>query len=127
MTNGIETATVGEVPPVAKRPSSGTFVLFFRRRRRRLYVFTQRSLRQVVGWSLIFLGVIVAPTPLPLGLLLMAVGLYMVARDSVVARRMVRWIRRHISPLNKGLEALHPRVSKGMRVFIERTHPDRGD
>jgi hypothetical protein len=127
MPNGTKSATMGEVPPLAKRPSSGRFALIVRRRRRRLYVFTQRSLRQAIGWALILVGIIVTPTPVPLGLLMMAVGFYMVARDSAFARRMVRWIRRNISPMNKGLEALHPRVSKGMRAFIERTHPDRSD
>ncbi|MCF8482249.1 MAG: hypothetical protein K9H25_17630 [Rhodospirillum sp.] len=127
MPNGTKSATVGEIPPVTKRPSSGALALFLRRRRRRLYVLTHRSVRRIVGWGLILLGMILAPTPLPLGLLLMAVGLYMVARDSATARRMIRWIRRHIPILDRGLEGLHPRVGKDMKAFIDRTHPDGRD
>jgi hypothetical protein len=83
--------------------------------------------RRVLGWTLVVAGAILTPTPVPIGLPLVAIGFYLVARDSVMARGMVRWVRRHIPPLHRGLEGLHPRVGKGMRAFIDRTHPDRDD
>lgn len=121
-------------PALRHHPLSVRLAVLARRLRRRLAVMVKRSLRRAVGWVLFIVGAILAPTPIPFGLIMVAIGLYLLAKDSVVARRMIRSVRRRIPALtaaldrlHQGLDRVHPKVGKGLRAFIDRTHPDGRD
>ncbi len=49
-------------------------------------------LRQLTGWVLIVVGMVMAPLPIPVGLPMIAIGVVMVGRRN----RVMRWIRVHI-------------------------------
>ncbi len=129
MPNSAETSATADAvaprPRFVRIPRSSPRTLFLRRRRRRLWVRTHRSLRLVIGWLLVILGAILTPTPVPIGLILLALGLYLVAKESMAMRRAVCWLRRRVPRLSRGMNDLKPRVGRGLRHFIDRTDPDQ--
>ncbi len=76
-----------------------------------------------VGVVLIAAGLVLTPTPLPLGLPLMAVGVYLVARDSSATRQAIRVIRRRLPPLSRALNGIKRGLPAGVRGMIEATDP----
>jgi Flp pilus assembly protein TadB len=90
---------------------------------RRWRVQAQRLALIGGGLVLMVLGIASVPTPVPIGFILFAVGLYLVARGSKRARRSVKRLRRHVPPLSRGLNRLKPRMPNGMRAFIEHSDP----
>lgn len=87
----------------------------------------RRRVRRVVmlglGVVLMVTGLALTPTPLPLGLPLMAVGVYLVARDSVTMREAIRRSRQRLPPLSRALNAIKRGVPSGVRGMIEATDP----
>lgn len=75
------------------------------------------------GWMLVLLGAVIAPTPVPVGLALMAVGFYLLARDSETVRRAIRAVRRRLPPLSRALNRIKHRLPGGVRSVIEVTDP----
>jgi hypothetical protein len=81
--------------------------------------------RQFAGWLLVIGGGILMPLPIPVGLLLLVLGLTLLVRDN-------RWLRDRL----RGLRARYPRLSARLRRaarhcpgwldrLIEMTEPDR--
>lgn len=83
----------------------------------------RRLLRFLAGWLLVGVGAVLAPTPLPLGLPLVAAGLYLLARDSAAVRRAIRDRRRTLPGLSRGLNGIKQRMPAGVRRMIETTDP----
>ena len=75
------------------------------------------------GGLLMILGVLAAPTPVPIGFILFAVGLYLVARGSKRVRRSVKHFRRQVPPFSRGLNRIKHRLPHRLRAFIERSDP----
>lgn len=82
-----------------------------------------RIARLAAGWVLIAVGAVTLPTPLPFGLPLLAIGLYLLARDSRAVRRIIRRQRRALPGLSRGLNGIKTRVPGGVRRMIEATDP----
>lgn len=93
------------------------------RRRRRMRVAAQRVTLVGSGASLMVLGVLSVPTPVPIGFVLFAMGLYLIARASKRARHSVKGLRRRVPPFSRGLNRVAHRMPKRLRVFIERSDP----
>jgi hypothetical protein len=93
------------------------------RRRRRIQVMVQRVTLLGSGSSLMVLGVLSVPTPVPIGFVLFAAGLYLMARGSKRARHSVKGLRRRVPPFSRGLNSVKHRLPKGLRQFIERSDP----
>jgi len=93
------------------------------RRRRRIQVLVQRVTLLGSGSSLIVLGVLSVPTPIPIGFFLFAAGLYLMARGSKRARHSVKGLRRRVPPFSRGLNSVKHRLPKGLRKFIEHSDP----
>lgn len=83
----------------------------------------KRSALIGVGGVLILAGIASVPTPVPVGFVLFAAGLYFTARGSKMARRGVTWARRRMPPLSRGLNRIKPRLPGAMRRFIEKSDP----
>lgn len=94
-----------------------------RRLRRRTVLTAKRTALVGVGATCMVAGVVSVPSPLPIGFVLFAMGLYFAARGSKVARRGVKWMRGAVPPLSRGLNGLKPRLPAAMRRFIERSDP----
>ncbi|MGB0694393.1 MAG: hypothetical protein ACPGOY_02005 [Rhodospirillaceae bacterium] len=97
----------------------------WRRRRRRAVVLTRKGGALTIGWLLVGVGTLLTPTPVPIGIIMIAVGLYMVARHSAFARRGIVWFRERVPRFSKMLNAQKPRFGKGFKRFIERTDPEK--
>ena len=93
------------------------------RRIRRLRILSSRIAFIGSGATLMILGVLSVPTPVPIGLVLFAVGLYLVARGSKRARRSVKRLRHHVPPLSRGLNRVKHHLPPGLRRFIEHRDP----
>lgn len=94
-----------------------------RRHRRRLMVTAKRAGLLGLGSGFMLAGVVSAPTPLPIGFVLFALGMYFAARGSKKARRSVKWLRRQSPPMSHGLNRIKHRLPAKLRVFIERSDP----
>jgi len=77
------------------------------------------------GASLMLLGILSAPTPVPIGFVLFAMGLYMMARGSKTARRSIKHLRRRMPLFSRGLNQAKHRMPAPMRDFIEKSDPER--
>lgn len=95
-----------------------------RRRRRRVAAVTaKRSALMGTGGVLLVVGIAMVPTPIPVGLVLFAMGLYFLARGSKVARRSIKHFRRRSPRFSRGLNSLKHRLPTHLRAFIERSDP----
>lgn len=94
-----------------------------RRLRRRTVVTVKRTALVSMGCTCMAAGIASVPSPLPIGFVLFAVGLYFAARGSKVARRGVKWVRRTLPPFSRGLNGIKHRLPIAMRRFIERSDP----
>lgn len=82
-----------------------------------------RIVRIIVGWLLVVVGGVLTPTPVPLGLPMLAAGLYLLARDSATVRRGIRRRRKALPMLSRGLDRIKGRMPAGVRGMIEATDP----
>ncbi len=96
-----------------------------RRWRRRARVAARRTALMGTGGVLMVAAVAATPTPLPgRGLALLAVAVYFLGRGSKTARRALKWSRRRLPRLSRGLERIKPRLPAGMRRFIDHSAPE---
>ena len=94
-----------------------------RRLRRRPLLTAKRTVLVGVGCTCMVAGIVSVPSPLPIGFVLFAMGLYFTARGSKVARRGIKALRRAVPPMSRGLNGIKHRVPAAMRRFIERSDP----
>lgn len=94
-----------------------------RRLRRRTVLTAKRTALVGVGATCMVAGIASVPSPLPIGFVLFAMGLYFTARGSKMARRGIKVLRRTLPPLSRGLNAIKHRLPIAMRRFIERSDP----
>jgi Flp pilus assembly protein TadB len=94
-----------------------------RRARRIAAVRAKRYALLGLGASLIVVGIASVPTPVPIGFVLFALGLYFLARGSKKARRSIKQFRRRTPLVSRGLNNVKHRLPDPLRVFIERSDP----
>lgn len=93
------------------------------RMRRRLLVTARRLGLIGSGASLMVLGALSVPTPVPIGFVLFVIGLFLVARGSKRVRRSVKHLRRRVPPFSRGLNRVKHRLPRRFHAFIERSDP----
>lgn len=76
------------------------------------------------GASLMLLGIVSVPSPLPVGFVLFAMGLFMMAKGSRTARRSIKHLRRRVPLFSRGLNRAKHRLPPPMRDFIEKSDPE---
>lgn len=94
-----------------------------RRLRRRSTLTLKRGLLLGAGLSLVLLGLATVPTPVPIGAVLIVVGLTFLAKGSRFVLRAVKWARRRSPRLSDGLNRLKPRLPKGIARFVDKSAP----
>ena len=94
-----------------------------RRMRRRWAVVAKRAVWLVLALAFIAAGIAAVPSPVPIGFVLFAIGLYFAARGSKMARRGVTALRRAVPPMSRALNAVKHRLPLSVRRFIERSDP----
>jgi len=85
-----------------------------------------RAARVGGGLVLLVVGLITWPMPIPVGLLLIALGLVLLAQDSHVARSAIRWTRTRLPALDRAMHRAAARVPGSVRAVIHLTTPDQG-
>jgi len=78
-----------------------------------------------LGLALVLVGVITAPTPVPLGLILTAAGLTILVALSRTMRRLVYGIRRRYPALSARLRRATPYLPRRLGRMLTRTDPQR--
>jgi len=86
-----------------------------------------RGLRITAGVVMLIIGLITLPTPLPIGFVFTAIGLFMLTRDSERARETVRWARRKIALMDWGLRKVEPRLPRAVARMVYMTDPHRSE
>jgi hypothetical protein len=94
-----------------------------RRLRRRTAITVKRTALVGMGCTCMVAGIASVPSPLPVGFVLFAMGMYFAARGSKFARRGIKWVRRSLPPFSRGLNGIKHRMPVPMRRFIERSDP----
>ncbi|MBC7908684.1 MAG: hypothetical protein H7Y60_18305 [Rhodospirillaceae bacterium] len=94
-----------------------------RRFRRRTAITVKRTALVGMGCTCMVAGIASVPSPVPVGFVLFAMGMYFAARGSKVARRGIKWARRSLPLFSRGLNGIKHRMPVPMRRFIERSDP----
>lgn len=94
-----------------------------RRFRRRSMVTVKRGALVSTGCTLMAVGILSVPSPLPIGFVLIVIGMAITAQGSKSAGRGFTWIRRRVPRLSHGLNRLKPRMPAAVRRFIEKSDP----
>jgi len=83
-----------------------------------------RQIRTISGWFLVIVGVPIAISPIPIGLLMILAGFALLAKDS---RRVQEWLRRR-RYFNRGFDrqvrASRSKAPQFVRQIIDLTDPD---
>ena len=82
--------------------------------------------RLVLGWVLVASGAVIAPTPIPVGLVLVAVGLGLLATESRWVRGRLQAMRQRFPGFCRRLNAVKPKVPGFVARVIEDTDPRPG-
>lgn len=78
---------------------------------------------QVLGSTLVVAGLIVLPLPIPLGLLMLVIGMALLAPYVIPVQNAVRAIRRRNAKINETLIKWRERFPPVIQKTIDQTHP----
>lgn len=82
-----------------------------------------RWLRLAAGWFLVVSGAIITPTPIPIGLIMVAIGLGLLATESAFVRNRLRGVRRRFPAFCARLRDVRHRVPRFAQRVIDETDP----
>ncbi|UOM33328.1 hypothetical protein [Acuticoccus sp. I52.16.1] len=77
----------------------------------------------VLGIVCLVVGAITAPTPLPTGVPLLAIGIVLLVTISATARLYVRRLRAASAPVDRGFAFVETRTARPMSIVLKRTRP----
>lgn len=80
-------------------------------------------LHKVTGSVLVVFGLVLFPMPIPVGLIMIALGLLMLAPYFKPIQNVVRSLRRRSDSVNSGLLKIKKKCPKVIRTAIEKTAP----
>ncbi|WP_306251828.1 PGPGW domain-containing protein [Parvularcula sp. IMCC14364] len=78
---------------------------------------------QIMGSVLVVAGIVVLPLPIPLGLLMLVIGLALLAPYIIPVQNLVRSLRRKNTKLNNQLVRWREKFPPVIQKTIDRTHP----
>ena len=81
-------------------------------------------IHQALGSVLVVVGAILAPTPIPIGLILLTIGLALLTPYMPPVQTLVRAIRRKWPHVDISLRRHRHRMPPVIRQAIDKTHPD---
>jgi hypothetical protein len=85
----------------------------------------KRTARRVAGWSLVVLGVVGVLTPIPGGVVLLALGAPLLLGRSDALRRAALGLRRRFPRGSGWLNRRGPGLPRALRGLVRRTCPRR--
>ncbi|WP_430462117.1 PGPGW domain-containing protein [Thalassolituus sp. LLYu03] len=84
----------------------------------------RRSIHSIAGFLLVIAGIIITPMPIPLGIILIILGLSMLASSVPAVRHFLRDTRGRYRVFSARLNHMKPRLPAFARRLIEDTDPD---
>ncbi|UXD87746.1 PGPGW domain-containing protein [Thalassolituus hydrocarboniclasticus] len=85
----------------------------------------RRSVKMVTGVLLLLLGIIITPMPIPLGIILIILGLSMLVSTIPRVRTFLQFLRRRYRVFSHKLNSIKHRLPAFARQLIEDTDPDQ--
>ena len=92
---------------------------------RRLGLRLRRLSDLLLGWVLVISGLLITPLPLPVGLLLLVLGLALLIRRSQWVRGRIMRLRGRYPVISARLRRLEPRLYRSLASALRSTDPDR--
>ncbi len=86
-----------------------------------------RRFQAIFGWMLIAVGLVVLPLPIPLGAIMIVIGIAMVSPSSPMMRDVLRNVRVRFPSFSATLDGWAPRMPALIRILIEDTRPPLPD
>ena len=83
----------------------------------------RRLLALAVGWLLLLAGILITPLPLPIGLVMLVLGLAVLVRRSRFVRRRIRNLRSRYPAFSERLRRLEPKVNATIARTLRQTDP----
>jgi len=80
-------------------------------------------IHKLVGSILVLFGIVLFPMPIPVGLIMIALGLAMLAPYFKPIQKLVRHIRRKSPMVDRNMVRFKDRCPKVIRTTIEKTNP----
>lgn len=80
-------------------------------------------LHKVIGSTLVLFGLVLSVTPIPVGLVMVAVGLLLLAPYFKPIQSLVRRLRRRSDTVDRSLRKIKRRCPPVIRTAIEKTAP----
>ncbi|ADM08513.1 hypothetical protein PB2503_02172 [Parvularcula bermudensis HTCC2503] len=81
-------------------------------------------IHKITGGLLVMAGFVVLPMPIPLGLIMIALGLAMLAPYFSAVQALVRTIRRKSPVVNDAMVKFKQKCPRVIQITIEKTNPD---
>lgn len=81
----------------------------------------------LVGWFMVLAGLIITPLPIPVGLIMVILGLSLLTWKSHFLRNWFRKLRSRYSEVSSKLKKVTPSLPRFLRQAVELTEPDRKD
>lgn len=81
-------------------------------------------LQLLLGWVLVISGILITPLPVPIGLVLLALGLVLLIQRSLFVRRQLRALRTRYPKLSSRLRHAEPRLGR-LGSVLRKTDPHR--
>ncbi len=85
----------------------------------------KRSFKMVTGILLLLLGIIITPMPIPLGIILIILGLSMLVSTIPQVRAFLQFLRRRYRVFSYKLNRIKHHLPAFARQLIEDTDPDQ--
>ncbi|MDQ0314357.1 hypothetical protein [Amorphus orientalis] len=80
---------------------------------------------QTLAYVCLILGLLTVWTPIPTGLPLLAVGLFLLVASNRAAKQKLRAVRSSYPRIDRGIEWVEARAHRSMAVTLKRTRPFR--
>lgn len=78
---------------------------------------------KITGSALVLFGIVILPMPIPLGLILIALGLAMLAPYFKPIQKLVRHLRRKSPLVDRNMVKFKDKCPRVIRMTIEKTNP----
>ena len=83
----------------------------------------QRPIKLIIGWTMLIIGIITAPVPIPIGQIVALIGLSILVSESQWVKTKMQQLRRRLPIIGRQLMRMHPYMPRFLKKVIDDTDP----
>ena len=83
----------------------------------------QRPIKLIIGWTMLIIGIITAPIPIPIGQIVALIGLSILVSESQWVKTKMQQLRRRLPIIGRQLMRMHPYMPRFLKKVIDDTDP----